>query len=186
MRVWPTENLIYGELRKLPWVRYLAAMWIICWEVSTLYRERLSESERALMSLTLDAVEQVVFAGGRTMETDDVAAGLVANWKEFEQAHSEEVLPGQWNLWITFQDLAAELSGGAARYAASERVMLASTEIWREPYPGRARRIREDEEIDDNSPMAQTLFLLERIVRYLQNAEVRGNLQNLRSEIRSI
>lgn len=64
---------------------------------------------------------------------------------------------------MAFRDLAAEVAGTSERYGAAERVDLAATDRWRESWEG---PINEDpnEEVDDSSPMARVLTLLDRTV----------------------
>lgn len=174
---------VYDGLRALPWERYLVAMWLISREVRAPYESRLSDSERALMNSTLNTVRRFVEEGSEIPVVVS-ARDLAADWSGLLERRGESVMPGQWNLWSTFMDLAAELGGGAARYSAAERVGLAATEIWREPYQGRARRINIDEEIDDASPMAQTLAKLNRVVNYIRDApQLEASLDSVKSQI---
>jgi len=164
MRVWDAKKSIYNGLRALPRRQYLCAMWILGDELRSLYSDRTADSEQSLMSGTLDAVREVAITGGATAEAAGRAAELAGRWKRLIGERENEVLPGQWNAWVTFESLAAEVAGTAGQYEATERLTLAATERWREPYPGRARRIDPDEEIDDASPMARTLARFRRVV----------------------
>jgi len=170
MRVWDTENLIYDGLRALPWLRYLSAMWILCGEIRSLFEDRLTSSEQVLISSTMDVVREVVTTGEVRAATGLAAAELVTEWQQLISERQNEVLPGQWNAWITFELLTAELAGTADRYEATERLTLAATERWREPYPGKARMIDKNEEIDDSSPMARTLATFGRVVTHINQA----------------
>jgi hypothetical protein len=62
-----------------------------------------------------------------------------------------------------FADLTAEVAGTCKRYEATEWLDSAATERWRELQNG-CRFMDPDEEIDDASPMAQTLGLFDRVV----------------------
>jgi hypothetical protein len=46
MGVNDTENSIYEGLRGLAWRPYLAAMWILCGQLQTLYADEFSDAER--------------------------------------------------------------------------------------------------------------------------------------------
>jgi hypothetical protein len=117
------------------------------------------------MASTLESVREVVVAGEVTADLARGAAELSARWEALftERDGDPFVLGGQWNAWVVFADLTAEVAGTRKRYEATERLDNAATMRWREPL-GRARRIDPDEEIDDASPMAQTLSLFERVV----------------------
>ena len=170
MRVWDAENSIYGGLRRLPWRRYLSAMWILGAELRSLFEDRLADSERSLIASTLDAVRETALFGGPTTDVGSRAAALTARWKELIAEREDDVLPGQWNAWVTFESLAAELAGTARRYEATERLTLAATDPWREPYSGKARRVDPNEEVADHSPMARTLSVFEHIVNGVAQA----------------
>jgi hypothetical protein len=170
MRVWDAENSIYGGLRRLPWRRYLSAMWILGAELRSLFEDRLADSERSLIASTLDAVRETALFGGPTTDVGGRAAELTARWKELIAERENDVLPGQWNAWVTFESLAAELAGTAPRYEATERLTLAATDRWREPYAGKARRVDPNEEVADHSPMARTLSVFEHIVNGVAQA----------------
>lgn len=164
MRVWDAEGSIYDGLRALPRQRYLCAMWILGDELRSLYVDRASDSEQSLMSRTLDAVRKAATMSEVATETADMAAELTGRWQRLIRERENEVLPGQWNAWVTFESLAAELAGATDQYQATERLTKAATERWREPYPGKARRIDPDEEVDDTSPMARILARFGRVV----------------------
>jgi hypothetical protein len=168
MRVWDAENAIYDSLHALPRRQYLCAMWILATELQLLFEDRLTDPEQSLIAATLDAVRESVI-------TDDTirdrAEDLASEWRTLIADRGDQVLPGQWNAWITFEDLAAELAGRTETYQATERLTLAVTERWREPYPGKARRIDPNEEIDNGSPMAQTLRKFDRIVTEVARAQ---------------
>lgn len=163
MRVHDTEMAIYHNLRSLPWLAYLGAMGSLCEMLKAQYLKRLTESELGLMDQTLRLVATTVRCGDPASEYGP-ARQLAKEWSALVDNGTSSALPGQWNTWWTFQALAAEIAGTAKRYAGAERVLLAATERWREPYPGRARRIDPDEEAPDSSGLAQTLAAFDRVV----------------------
>lgn len=166
MRVWDTEESVYNGLRALDWRRYLCAMWILCGELRTLYEGWLEDAERSLMASTLELVRDGVIVGEVTADMARTAAKLSARWQAWLAERScglPFVDSGQWNAWVVFADLTAEVAGTCKRYEATERLDNAATERWRE-IQGRARFIDPDEEIDDASPMAQTLSLFQHVV----------------------
>jgi hypothetical protein len=164
VRVWDAENSIYDGLRALPKRSYLCAMWILCGELRSLFGDRLSDSERSLMTSTLDTVREVVITDEAAPGIASGAAELAVRWEGLIIERENEVLPGQWNAWVTFENLSAELAGTLGQYEATERLTLAATDRWREPYRGKARRIDPDEEVEDTSPMARTLATFQRVV----------------------
>lgn len=139
MRVYDTKQAICKNLRSLPWLPYLGAMHTLCKLLQAQYQDRLAPSELALMDQTLQVVRTTVQSGDPAREAGP-ARLLAAKWAALIDDKSN-ALPGQWNTWCTFEALAAEIAGTAKRYAGTERLLLAATERWREPYPGRARRI---------------------------------------------
>lgn len=166
MRVSDIEDSVYDGLRALDWRRYLCAMWILCGELRALYEGWLEDAERSLMASTLEIVRDVVIMGEVTTDMARAAAKLSARWQAWRAERPGGlpwVTPGQWNAWVVFADLTAEVAGTRKRYEATERLDNAATERWRE-FQGRARFIDPDEEIDDASPMAQTLSLFQRVV----------------------
>lgn len=166
MRVEDAADSIYEGLRAMDWRRYLCAMWIVCGELRTVYDDRWSAAERSLMTSTLQVVREAVMAGRVPDEVSGQAADLSERWQVFTSEHEDEVMPGQWNAWMVFRDLAAEVAGSSWRYEAAERVDLAATDRWRESFT-RPGPIRDDpdEEADDASPMARMLSLLQRVVK---------------------
>jgi hypothetical protein len=162
VRVWDAENAIYEGLRSLSRRRYLFAMWILCGELRALYSDSLTDAERTLMMSTLDLVQEMAAAGYAS--TRAVAEDLVAGWQELITVRQDEVLPGRSNAWVTFQDLAAELAGTSQSYDATERLTLAATDRWRDPYRRGPIRVDPDEEVEDASPMAITLAMFQRVV----------------------
>ena len=139
-------------------------MWILGDELRSLYADRASDSEQSLIRRTLDAVREAATMGEVATEPAAMAAELAGRWQRLIHERESEVLPGQWNAWATFESLVEELAGSASQYEATKRLTKAATERWREPYPGKARRIDPNEEIDDASPMAQILARFSRVV----------------------
>ena len=54
---------VYQGLRSLPWRVYLAAMWILCGELRTLYAPWTHEDELPLIAVSMDLVRDVVVGG---------------------------------------------------------------------------------------------------------------------------
>ena len=163
MRVEDTADSIYEGLRALGWRRYLCAMWIVCRELQAVYEAQVSDTERSLMAATLDAVREAVMGGENTAGIAERAADLRGLWQVMASERQDEVMPGRWNTWAVFRDLAGELAGTDPRYEATERIDLAATDHWREPRSGPIYD-DPDEEVDDSSPMARTLSRLVRAV----------------------
>jgi hypothetical protein len=163
MRVYDTQQAIYEGLRGLPWFPYLGAMHTLCEVLQAQYQDRLADSERTLMKRD-PAHRQGNRAVRRPAGDAGPARELAAKWAALIDDDRSSVLPGHWNTWCTFEAVAAEIAGTAGRHSATERLLLAATERWREPYPSKARRIDRDEEAPDSSGLAQTLAAFERVV----------------------
>jgi hypothetical protein len=164
--VYEVEESVYEGLRAMGWRRYLCAMWILCSELRTLYEGWLEDAERMLMASTLAMVRDVVIVGQVTTKTSRDAAALSRRWQAWRSERPSglpRVNPGQWNALAVFADLTAEVAGTCPRYQATEWLDSAATERWRE-FHGRARFLDPDEEIDDATPLAQTLSLFQRVV----------------------
>ena len=160
------EDWIYEGLWSLPWRVYLVAMWILCGELRTLYAPWTHEDEVPLLASTMDLVRDVVVCG----ETDRTARRgreLARAWRQVLQAReAEAVSGGLLNAWATFEGLAEEIGGLAGRYSGSHWVMNAATERWRDwDRPGpMVVNWEQAEEVDDSSPMGQTLALFGQVV----------------------
>jgi len=163
MRVYDTKMANYHGLRELPWIDYLVAMHKLGELLRAQYEDRLTDGERDLMTDTLRIITATVQAGDPTREAD-TGRSLAARWSALVGDEDGDALPGHWNTWCVFEDLAAEVAGTAKPYAAAERLSLAVIERWREPYPGKARRIDRDEEVADSTPLARALASVERII----------------------
>jgi hypothetical protein len=138
-------------------------MLTLCEMLRAQYQDRLSGTEFALMSETLQIVRTTTQSGDLAGNAD-TGRELYAQWRVLIEDETAEVLPGHWNTWWTFHALAAEIARTANRYSGAERLLLAATGRWREPYPGKARRIDPDEEVADSTPLAQTLAAFEQVV----------------------
>jgi hypothetical protein len=163
------EWSIYQGLRSLPRRPYLVAMWILGGELRTLYApwnndEKLLE----LMAATMDLVREAAISG----ESPDLARralGLGRAWEPILRAAGRlgsGTSGGLLNAWKTFALLAQEIGGPARRYAAADWVADAATERWRDlSEPGPIFVNAElAEEVDESSPVGQTLARFERIL----------------------
>jgi hypothetical protein len=162
MKVWDVHMSIYDRLHELPRHRYLCAMWILCGELRSLYAQSLASEEESLMSATLDLVRKTAIGEGVMADTAR-AADLVGMWRKLIDEQEEMIFPGQLNTCMTFRNLTAEIAGLAEEYYASERLINAVVERWREPRNGRLR-VNIEEEVDEASPMARTLDLFRSVV----------------------
>jgi len=163
MRVEDAAGAVYEGLRALGWRRYLCAMWIVSGELRAVHEDRVSAAEGMLMASTLRLVRDVVVGGEAVAGAVSDAASLYGQWNVMTSEWSADVMPGQWNTWMVFRDLAGEVAAVGPRYESAERVDLAATDRWREHLPG---PLLDDpgEEVDDASPVARTLAFLERAV----------------------
>lgn len=181
-----TEDKIYDGLHALERPRYLAAMWLLCGELQSLYREQTLPADGSLMSSTLEVVLEALDSGsGSGGEGAVRAAELDNRWRSVIDAGSEGAQAGLWNAWVTFQALAAEIAGSAGAFEATERLANAATERWRDASPTGFRWINPNEEIDDDSPMARTLRAFEQVVTLVaESPGVTGReLADIRSRV---
>lgn len=174
MRVKDAEYSIRSGLRGLAWRPYLAAMWILCGELQSLYADTLGDAERPLMASTMDLVRDVAIAG-ETTALAERAAELADAWNRLRDIREEEVRlsalagdtsPSLIGVWFTFEALAQEIAGLSGRYDGAEWVAGATTDRWRIEDPDQAGPIwmNPDETADDASPMARTLITFGRVI----------------------
>jgi len=171
VRVQDTTDAVYDGLRALDPRRYLCAMWIVCGGLRAIYSDRLTTAEGALMTSTLNTVRDVVIQGDAAPGTARHAADLSAQWAAMTSqwaamplGNTAKVMPGHWNTWMVFGDLAGEIAGVSGRYEAAERVHLAATDRWREGRPGPLLDDDPSEEASELSPMGRSLAFLQRAV----------------------
>jgi len=170
MRIYDIRASIYARLKALPWRRYLTAMWILSSELQSMYADELNslypdwlrDDELSLASSTMDAVGEVA-KGNDTQHVVDKATKLAHEWRQLVDWARDDVKVsfGLVGAWRTFESLAQEIGGLTVHYDAAEWVGGAGMERWRARPP---RITTFEEEVDDASPMAQTLALFERIV----------------------
>ena len=167
MRVFDVENSIYDRLSVMEWYRYLRAMWIIGGDLLQLYDDRAGESERSMIAETLDLIRSVAESENVPPDSARLAEDLAARWERIIDEDGGRLYPGHWNMWMIFGMLATEVAGGK-QYFGAERLYLALTKRFREnPNPDGRRRVRvvdPNEEIADDSPMAQALGRALRII----------------------
>lgn len=166
VRAREVENSIYEGLRGLEWYCYLRSMWLICGEMRELYSARMPSSESNLVTSTLDLVREVAISEEVSPGAIQESAALKEGWIRLmdDEESNFGVYPGHWNMRIIFRNLAFEIGDNTQRYFACGRVFLALSGRFRE---GKKRDLSVDpdeEEIDDESPLAQQLVRIQRIV----------------------
>jgi len=161
VRVRDAKKAIYEGLRGLSWRRYMCAMWILGGELSALYAAEMSESEASLATATLAVVRDVA-ASGDSADLSERAAELAALWDRAITEGEKRASGGLHNVWTTFGGIAGEIAGVSPPFYAAGWVGGAVERRWRDPF----RRWRDpDEEVTDDSPMAQTLDSFAQVVR---------------------
>jgi hypothetical protein len=170
-RVNDAENSIYEGLRGLAWRPYLAAMWILCGELQTLYADEFSDAERSLIPPTMDVVREVA-AAGESAQLTRQAAELAEAWGDVRTERVPEASSGLMNFWATFEGLVQEIAGITPRYHGAEWVTNTIIEPWREGNHRNQGPILLDPnaEIADDSPTAHTLALFQHIVAEVARA----------------
>jgi hypothetical protein len=172
MRVRDAEDSIYEGLQGLAWRPYLAAMWILCGELQTLYADEFGNVERSLVTPTMDVVREVATVG-ESAELTRRAAELAGAWGDVRTGLEDEASPGRMNAWSTFEGLVQEIAGLTQRYDGAEWVTNAVTDRWREEIqnsPGPVL-VDPDEEVAEASPTANELTLFQRIVAEVARAQ---------------
>jgi hypothetical protein len=164
MRVYDAADSIYSGLAALPWrPSYLAAMWILCAELQSLYAAWITDDEVPLMAATMDLVREVVIAG-ESPQAAARASELSAAWEPVIEAREDEAPGGPLNVLATFEALAQEIADPSGRYDAANWAANAAELRWRDWDDPGSIYLDPDEQADDSSPMAQTLALFGRVV----------------------
>jgi hypothetical protein len=164
MRVYDAADSIFSGLAALPWrPSYLAAMWILCEELQSLYAAWIEDDEVLLMASTMDLVREVVIAGESPQATAR-ASELAAAWEPVIEARQDETPGGLLNVLATFEALAHEIANLSGRYDAANWAANAAEQRWRDWDDPGSIYLDPDEQADDCSPMAQTLALFGRVV----------------------
>lgn len=165
MRVDEAGRSIRLGLVALSWrPSYLAAMWILCGELQSLYAAWIEDDEVLLMASTMDLVREVVIAG-ESPQAAGRAWELSAAWEPVMDAREPEAPGGLLNVLEIFRSLALEIaepSGG--RYDSANWVLNAVEDRWREWDDQGPVYLDPDEQADDASPMAQTLARFGRVI----------------------
>lgn len=164
MRVYDAADSIFSGLAALPWrPSYLAAMWILCEELQSLYAAWIEDDQVPLMASTMDLVREVVIAGESPQATAR-ASELAAAWEPVIEAREDETPGGLLNVLATFEALAQEIANLSGRYDAANWAANAAEQRWRDWDDPGSIYLDPDEQADDCSPMAQTLALFDRVV----------------------
>src|SRR5258708_10372438 len=129
MRVNDAESSTYQGLRGLAWRPYLAAMWILCGELQTMYADEFSDAERSLIPPTMDVVREVA-AAGESAELTRQAAELAQAWGGVRTERQHEASSRLMNVWATFEGLVQEIAGITPRYDGAERLTNARVLPW--------------------------------------------------------
>ena len=164
MRVYDAADSIFSGLAALPWrPSYLAAMWILCGELQSLYAAWIGDDEVPLMVSTMDLVREVVIAG-ESPQAAARACELAANWEPAIEARENETPVGPLNVLAAFEALAQEIADPSGRYDAANWAANAAEQRWRDWDDPESIYLDPDEQADDSSPVAQTLALFGRVV----------------------
>jgi hypothetical protein len=169
VRVFDAQNAICDGLIALSWRRYMCAIWILGVELRRLYADEMSDGETSLAVATLNVVRDVG-ASGNSARRRLQAADLAAQWGQVITEGEQRASGGLLNAWMTFEGAAGEMAGEFSHFYAADWVVGAAVRRWREPNSRGLRRVDRDEEIADDSPMAQTLARFELIVSGVANA----------------
>lgn len=171
MMVRDAARSIYEGLRGLAWRPYLAAMWILCGELQSLYVDEFTDAERALIPPSMDVIREVATAG-ESAAVARKAAELVEPWAHLEDERELEASAGLMNVWSTLGGLVREVAGITPRYEGAEWVTNTIIAPWQEANhhgPGPIVNDR-NAEIADDSPTANTLALFQHVVAEVARA----------------
>lgn len=153
MRVKDAKRVIYKGLRDLSWERYMAAMWILGSELADLYADQMSESEVSLVTATLELARDVAVSGD-SADGSERAVELAPLWDLVIAEGEKRASGGLHNVWTTFAGITEEIGGAIPHFYAADWVGGAVERRWHDPF---RRWLDPDEEVADDSPMAQTL-----------------------------
>lgn len=159
-----TYSIYYGQ-KRLPWhPAYLAAMWVLCGELRSLYAEWIGAEEVPLVEATMDLVREVVTAG-ESWSAVDRAEELADAWGPvYVRYERSSASGGLLNVLGTFEALAQEIARLSGHYDAGNWVTNAAADRWDDwDRPGPVL-VDPDEEADDSSPKAHTLRSFRRVV----------------------
>src|SRR6266404_6134451 len=132
VRVYDAADSIYSGLVALPWCpSYLAAMWILCGELQSLYAAWIEDDEVPLMASTMDLVREVVIAG-ESPQAAARACELAAAWEPAIEARENEAPGGPLNVLATFEALAQEIADPTGRYDSANWAANAAEQRWRD------------------------------------------------------
>jgi hypothetical protein len=165
MRVKDVKHSIYSGLKALPWrPAYLAAMWILCGELQSLYADWIAADEIPLMASTMDLTREVVIVG-ESPQAAKRAAGLADAWEPVLALREDsDASGGLLNTLGAFAGLAEEMAGTCGHYSAANWAANAAEDRWQDWDQRGPIVVDWDEEADDSSPVAQTLALFCRVV----------------------
>jgi hypothetical protein len=179
-------DAVYSDLRRLARRPYLAAMWILCDELRSLYTPEISEPEQALMTATLELARGAVIAG----EGPEVAARateLGGAWDRLrdELREDDDTTTGQAYAWATFHGLAQELAGTAGFADQAVEAVTGAVVERRADSESSPTWINDPgEEVDDADPIGRTLMLFHQAVRGVAAAgDELGDPQQVRQRI---
>jgi hypothetical protein len=165
MRVKDAAHSIYFGLKALPWrPSYLAAMWILCGELQSLYADWIGHDEVPLITSTMELVREIIIKG-ESPEAAIRAEDLANSWDRVIAVRKGPTSPrGLRNTLKTFAGLAQEIAGLSGHYFAGNWAANAAEDRWKDRDQPGPIVVDWDEEADDSSPTAQTLALFGRIV----------------------
>jgi hypothetical protein len=164
MRVREAGSSIYRGLAALPWrPSYLAAMWILCGELKSLYAAWIEDNEVPLMASTMDLVREIVIAG-ESPQAVARAWELTAAWEPVIEAREPGAPGGLLNVLGTFESLALEIADPTGRYDSANWVPNAVEDRWRDWEDPGPIYLDPLEEADDSSPVAQTFARFGRVI----------------------
>src|SRR5258708_17883089 len=138
MRVNDAESSTDQGLRGLAWRPYLAAMWILCGELQTLYADEFGNAERSLIPPPMEVVREVA-AARESAELTRQAAELAQAWGAVRNKREHEASSGLMNVWATFEGLVQEVAGISGRYDGAGWLTNAVIEPWRAASPPQQR-----------------------------------------------
>lgn len=166
MRLLDLQLSVEGKLRELPYRAYLLAMSVIVRRLAEIYAHVLPEEGRLLAVKTADAAKTAYLAGAPAAD----ARRLHQRWTQLIGDPDDPGNPiagplGMFCAMYTFDELAGELAGKMARYAALGQVTnAAKLPDPRVPAPAGPRLVRVGaEEADENSPAVQLMRKYEEV-----------------------
>jgi hypothetical protein len=167
VRLLDLEKFVVKRLGELPYAAYLCSMCVIAAEIRAAYFGLLSANGRVLSSQTIDVAGRAARSGAS--RGNDRHRELFGAWQRLIADPAEDGPAGWFAAVYTFRDLAGEIAGERAPWAALEWVTGTAADLPEaEPTDSGPRLvgITLREEVSEDSPTVQMLRNFEQVAGF--------------------